>query len=125
MSKPAPVRLHNPPKGRSNMANDTPSNHVSRRVLLRNAAAATVAGTALAQSRIYAEQPSKPKGRIKQSIVHWCFGARGEKWKLEKIELIEQMRADRAQFLSYLSLKKVQRLIHFYQNTENTNSSKT
>ena len=62
------------------MANDTPSNHVSRRALLRNAAAATVAGTALAQSQIYAEQPSQPKGRIKQSIVHWCFGGRGEKW---------------------------------------------
>ena len=72
------------------MANDTPSNHVSRRALLRNAAAATVAGTALAQSPIYAEQPSQPKGRGKQSIVHWCFGGRGEKWKLEKTCAVAQ-----------------------------------
>ena len=32
--------------------------------------------------------------------------------------IIEKMRADRAQILSYLSLKKVERMIHFYQNTE-------
>ena len=38
---------------------------------------------------------------------------------------IEKMRADRAQLLSYLSLKKVERVIHFYQNTENKNSIKT
>ena len=41
------------------------------------------------------------------------------------LKIIEKMRADRAQLLSYLSLKKVERLIHFYQNTENTNSIKT
>ena len=35
------------------------------------------------------------------------------------------MRADRAQLFRYLSLKKVERLIHFYQNTENKNSIKT
>ena len=46
-------------------------------------------------------------------------------WQLEKIKIIEKMRADRAQILSYLSLKKVERMIHFYQNTENKNSIKT
>ena len=45
--------------------------------------------------------------------------------KIEKMRNIEKMRADRAQILSYLSLKKVERLIHFYQNTENKNSIKT
>ena len=45
--------------------------------------------------------------------------------KNEKLKNIEKMRADRAQILSYLSLKKVERLIHFYQNTENRNSIKT
>ena len=39
--------------------------------------------------------------------------------------IIEKMRADRAQLLSYLSLKKVERLVIFYQNTENKNSIKT
>ena len=43
----------------------------------------------------------------------------------KKLKIIEQMRADRAQLFRDLSLKKVQRLIHFYQNTENKNSSKT
>ena len=45
--------------------------------------------------------------------------------KTEKVKIIEKMRADRAQILSYLSLKKVERMIHFYQNTENGNSIKT
>ena len=48
-----------------------------------------------------------------------------KKWKIEQIMIIEKMRADRAQILSYLSLKKVERMIHFYQNTENKKSSKT
>ena len=48
-----------------------------------------------------------------------------QKMKIRKIKIIEQMRADRAQMLSYLSLKKVERLIHFYQNTENKNSINT
>ena len=38
---------------------------------------------------------------------------------------IEKMHADRAQILSYLSLKKVERMIHLYQNTENTKSIET
>ena len=58
------------------------------------------------------------------NIDFTCF-QNAKKWKLEKIKIIEKMRADRAQILSYLSLKKVERLIHFYQNTENKNSSKT
>ena len=58
------------------------------------------------------------------NIDFTCF-QNAKKRKLEKIMIIEKMRADRAQILSYLSLKKVERLIHFYQNTENKNSIKT
>ena len=58
------------------------------------------------------------------NIDFTCFqNANSE--KNEKVKTIEKMRADRAQILSYLSLKKVERMIHFYQNTENKNSSKT
>ena len=39
--------------------------------------------------------------------------------KNEKVKIIEKMRADRAQRFRYLSLKKFERLIHFYQITEN------
>ena len=48
-----------------------------------------------------------------------------QKVKFEKILIIEKMRADRAQLFRYLSLKKVERMINFYQNTENKNSIKT
>ena len=63
-------------------------------------------------------------GFWKMNIDFTCF-QNAKKWKTEKIKIIEKMRADRAQLLSYLSLKKVERMIHFYQNTENKNSSKT
>jgi sugar phosphate isomerase/epimerase len=56
------------------------STPVSRRTALAAAAAlgaaplATVAGAA-----------SDRKGRIKQSIVYWCFNIAGEKWDIERI----------------------------------------
>jgi len=56
------------------------STPVSRRTVLAAAAAlgaaplATVAGTA-----------ADRKGRIKQSIVYWCFNIAGEKWDIERI----------------------------------------
>ena len=48
-----------------------------------------------------------------------------QKVENSKKRIVEKMRADRAQILSYLSLKEVERLIHFYQNTENKNSIET
>ncbi len=53
----------------------------SRRAVLRSAAAATLAGSALAANTNAAEPavaPANPapharKGRIKQSMVHWCY----------------------------------------------------
>jgi sugar phosphate isomerase/epimerase len=56
------------------------STPVSRRTVLAAATAlgaaplATVAGTA-----------ADRKGRIKQSIVYWCFNIAGEKWDIERI----------------------------------------
>ena len=58
------------------------------------------------------------------NIDFTCF-QNAKKWTNEKIKIIEKMRADRAQLFRYLSLKKVERMIHFYQNTENKNSIET
>lgn len=56
---------------------------LTRRAVLRGAAAVTVAGTGLIAARSQAEE-RETNGRIKQSIVHWCFGSRGEQWDLNK-----------------------------------------
>lgn len=48
------------------------STPLSRRKMLRGAAALT-AGTALAGSVVEAAEPAARKGRIKQSLVHWCY----------------------------------------------------
>jgi len=59
----------------------------TRRNAIKSAAAVAVtAGLAPANSPIRADEPPKDrKGRIKQSIVYWCFNARGEKWGIEKV----------------------------------------
>jgi sugar phosphate isomerase/epimerase len=58
-----------------------------RRQVLRGAVAAAVTATCSDPLTVSAttEEP-KPmlKGRIKQSVVFWCFNARGEKWDAEK-----------------------------------------
>jgi len=46
------------------------------------AGAATAAG--VAPLAVSAAEPAVRHGRIKQSIVAWCFTARGEKWTLDK-----------------------------------------
>jgi len=56
---------------------------ISRRHLLQGAAAAGVA-VALADAPILAAEEKPLKGRIKQSIVFWCFNSAGEKWDIEK-----------------------------------------
>ncbi len=57
----------------------------SRRALLQHA---TLAGTAVALtqpgSQVLAADASPLKGRIKQSLVFWCFNLMGEKWDMEK-----------------------------------------
>jgi len=58
-----------------------------RRQVLRGAVAAAVTATCSNPLTVSAttEEP-KPmlKGRIKQSLVFWCFNARGEKWDAER-----------------------------------------
>jgi sugar phosphate isomerase/epimerase len=58
---------------------------VSRRDLLRGAAAfgAAAALAPLAAEPRAADGDSPLKGRIKQSIVFWCFNTAGEKWDIE------------------------------------------
>lgn len=58
-----------------------------RRQVLRGAVAAAVTATCsepLAGSATTEEPKPMLKGRIKQSVVFWCFNARGEKWDAEK-----------------------------------------
>jgi len=54
---------------------------VSRRVAL--AAAGTAA--ALATNPAAAAPPAATKGRIKQSLVSWCYTAMGEKWDIDRL----------------------------------------
>jgi hydroxypyruvate isomerase len=55
---------------------------LNRRQLL-GAAAAAGAALALPAAEAADEKPAL-KGRIKQSIVFWCFNSAGEKWSVEK-----------------------------------------
>src|SRR5262245_49165405 len=63
--------------------------HLIRRHLLRGLAAVGAATAGLGASRsIHAAEKAKnsrkTKGRIKQSIVFWCFNIAGEKWDLDR-----------------------------------------
>jgi hydroxypyruvate isomerase len=58
----------------------------SRRNLLKTAVAASAVAAANTISPAGAEEPkAMRKGRVNQSIVFWCFNARGEKWSAEKV----------------------------------------
>ncbi len=72
------------------MAHQPAENHLSRRDALRHAAgaagvaaAASLTGVALADDA-KAKAGGVTKGRIQQSIVHWCFSVAGEKWDVER-----------------------------------------
>ena len=57
---------------------------IDRRQLLQGAVAAAVL-TQLPETQIRAaEEKTVANGRIKQSIVYWCFNSSGEKWDVEK-----------------------------------------
>lgn len=65
----------------------TPTNQVSRRTMLRGAAAAGLAATTFAASTARAADKQQPaqgavKGNINQSIVNWCFA---NHWNTEEI----------------------------------------
>jgi sugar phosphate isomerase/epimerase len=56
---------------------------VSRRDLLRGAAALGAAAALAPLTAEAADGDSPLKGRIKQSIVFWCFNTAGEKWDID------------------------------------------
>jgi hydroxypyruvate isomerase len=62
-----------------------------RRHVLRGAVAAATAASITgglpspATLALASEPQAAPKGRVKQSVVFWCFNARGEKWGPEKV----------------------------------------
>ncbi len=62
------------------------SNQLNRRNAMKTAlAGATATAIGVSTSSLNASsQEKKSSGKINQSIVHWCFGAAGEKWKVEK-----------------------------------------
>ncbi|MFM8414417.1 MAG: hydroxypyruvate isomerase family protein [Planctomycetota bacterium] len=58
---------------------------LNRRTVLAAGATALGAAAPLAAVSGRAAAMAGRKGRIKQSIVYWCFNAVGEKWDIEKI----------------------------------------
>ena len=65
--------------------NDPTEARLTRRQLLETTAgalAASAAGPLVAPAA--AEEKAVLKGRIKQSIVFWCFNSAGEKWTIDK-----------------------------------------
>lgn len=61
------------------------TSRISRRQILSTGVAATSAAVLAGTDVDAAELPVVKNGRIKQSIVQWCFNARGGKWKTEKV----------------------------------------
>ena len=61
----------------------TAHNALSRRALLRGAAAGAAALAGVAPGALAADEKAAVKGRIKQSIVFWCFNGFGDKWDIE------------------------------------------
>ncbi len=57
---------------------------MNRRHLLQGALAAGAASTLAPLAAVADEGPAVKNGRIKQSIVFWCFNSAGEKWDIER-----------------------------------------
>jgi hydroxypyruvate isomerase len=71
----------------TNQAIPQVASRISRRRMLQRASAAAAGVFALSRAgRVLAAEPkgAVTKGRIKQSIVHWCFEASAEKWTVER-----------------------------------------
>ena len=62
-----------------------PNDALTRRGLLRGAAAGAAAAALAGVSphALAAEDKAAVKGRIKQSIVFWCFNGYGDKWDID------------------------------------------
>jgi hydroxypyruvate isomerase len=69
--------------------NDHTKSSINRRNFLQTASVAAVGaaawtGCAKLKPSSRRRAPAVVKGRIKQSVVHWCFEMFGEKWNIEK-----------------------------------------
>ena len=66
------------------MTNQQPSEpHVNRRQLLQGSLGAAALAGLLSTDSNAADGPLK-NGRIKQSVVFWCFNVAGDKWSIDK-----------------------------------------
>ncbi|MBK9139315.1 MAG: TIM barrel protein [Verrucomicrobia bacterium] len=61
------------------------SSSVSRRQLLKSAALVAAAAPLAGRPATAATGPAATKGRIKHSIVKWCFETAGSKWNIEQM----------------------------------------
>ena len=63
-----------------------PATELGRRQLLQGsiAAAAATAVSGLALAAESSDEQTPLRGRIRQSIVFWCFNSAGEKWDIER-----------------------------------------
>ena len=76
--KPNPIRTSTP---------------ITRRSLLKGAAALAAASALVGRRALAADAaPAATKGRIKHSIVKWCFETAGSKWDIEQMcEVAKQL----------------------------------
>ena len=62
------------------------SSHITRRQMLQRSAGLAAAGALGAKAGVaQAAGAAVTNGRIKQSIVYWCFETAGDKWGIEKM----------------------------------------
>lgn len=66
-----------------------PKNQWNRRQILQSTLGTATFTSLVAQSTPAAAEPlTAVKGRIRQSIVFWCFNAAGEKWNIEETSAV-------------------------------------
>jgi hydroxypyruvate isomerase len=58
--------------------------HVNRRQLLQGTLGAVALAGLLSTDSDAADGPAVKNGRIKQSVVFWCFNAAGDKWSIDR-----------------------------------------
>ena len=75
---------------------NSPEPQLNRRDVLATALAAATALHSVPTSTFAAEGKTVTKGRIKQSIVFWCFNVSEEKWTIEKTCEAAKVESERA-----------------------------
>lgn len=65
-------------------AESSRDNAFNRRHLLGAAVMSAALAPAAGELAVAADGPAATKGRIKQSIVYWCFNIAGDKWDIEQ-----------------------------------------